>query len=76
MDKKAKNQDEITANHLAPGTEAKAVEVSKTPQDVGRVNPELPDSPGKDKKEPNVISVSNKIKLSILGVYLVIVPFC
>ena len=75
MDKKPKNQDQITSSQLAPGTEAKAEEVSKTPQDVARANPELPESPGKDKKEPNNISVSSNIKSQILGVYLVTVPF-
>ena len=75
MDKKPKNQDQITVNPVNPGTEAKAVDVSKTTQDVAMVNPELPESPGKGVKEPNNISVSTRIKYQICGLYLVMVPF-
>ena len=75
MDKKPKNQDQIAASQIPAGDEAKTVDVSKKPQDVAIANPELPDSPNKDKKEPNNISVSTQLKSQNMAVYLVIENF-
>ena len=62
MDKNPENQDKIAAKYLALGADAVVAEVSQILQDVNRGNLTPAESPGKERRESNNISVSLKIK--------------